>query len=208
MGNVILVGGFCEIIELCEENSIKIVGIIDNISEKNYYGYPIICNDEAASHAFLQYKNTPIIITPDSPSIREKLFLKYSEIGFNFFSLIAKDSKISKSAIIGTGCVIQNGTNLSSNSVIGDFVKLNTNANVMHDVNIGNFTTIAPNSVILGKVKIGEKSYIGANSTILPYTNVGNSSIVGAGAVVTKDVYSNIVVVGNPAKKLKEHGSR
>lgn len=47
---------------------------------------------------------------------------------------------------------------------------------------------------------IGERCFIAVNSTILPGVTIGNEVIVGAGAVVTKDVPSNCVVAGNPAK--------
>lgn len=41
---------------------------------------------------------------------------------------------------------------------------------------------------------------IGANATILPGITIGERSMVGAGAVVTKDVPSKAIVMGNPAK--------
>lgn len=44
---------------------------------------------------------------------------------------------------------------------------------------------------------------IGANVTILPGVVIGENALVGAGAVVTHDVASGAVVVGNPAKIIK-----
>ena len=46
--------------------------------------------------------------------------------------------------------------------------------------------------------------WIGANVTILPGVSIGEGAIVGAGSVVTKDVESKAVMIGNPAKKIKE----
>jgi acetyltransferase-like isoleucine patch superfamily enzyme len=45
---------------------------------------------------------------------------------------------------------------------------------------------------------------IGANSTILPGVVIGENAVVGAGSVVTRDVKPGDVVVGNPAKRLKD----
>ncbi len=45
---------------------------------------------------------------------------------------------------------------------------------------------------------------IGANSTILPGVVIGQNALVGAGSVVTKDVPDNGVVVGNPARLVKD----
>ena len=52
---------------------------------------------------------------------------------------------------------------------------------------------------ILRKTKIGNNVRIGSNATILPVT-IGDNVIIGAGSVVTKDISSNTVVKGNPAK--------
>ena len=53
---------------------------------------------------------------------------------------------------------------------------------------------------IMKPVKIGDNVWIGAGAIILPGVSIGNSSIVGAGSVVTKDVLSNTVVMGIPAR--------
>lgn len=197
---VIIVGGFHEIIELCEECGLNVVGIIDNELHDTYYGVPIIGKDEDAARLFSQYGGCKVIITPDSPKIREKLVNLYKTIGYKFATVISPLAHISKYAKIGEGTVIQAGVNVSTATKIGCFCKLNSYSNVMHDNVIGDFTTIAPNAVLLGRVTTGKASYIGANSTILPNTSIGSSSIVGAGAVVTKDVTNNVIVKGVPAK--------
>lgn len=50
------------------------------------------------------------------------------------------------------------------------------------------------------KVKIGNNVFLGANSVVLPGVTIGDNVIVGAGAIVTKNLESNGVYVGNPAK--------
>ncbi len=198
---IIIVGAFHEIIELAEDNGVFVVGLIDPIKKDNYRGYKIIGTDEDAINFD---KNYPLLITPDCPEVRFKLVQYYSNLGFNFAKLISNNAKVSKSAIIKEGCVIQFGVNISSECNIGKFVKLNTCCNIMHNSYIGDYTTIAPNAVILGNVRIGNNCYIGSNSTILPNIKVYDNSVVGAGSVVTKDVPPFSIVVGNPAKILKQ----
>ena len=196
---IIIVGAFHEIIELAEDNGIEISGMIDNSLTGSYRDYKILCNDKEAPNLDKSFKNIPVLITPDIPSIRKKLHIFYTESGFIFSSLISRDSKISKSATIGTGTIIQSGVNVSAESIIGNFVKLNTKCNIMHDSVIGDYTTIAPNAVILGNVKIGESCYIGSNSTILPNICVCDNTVIGAGAVVTKNIYISGKYAGVPA---------
>ena len=96
---ILLIGGFLEIIELCEDNDINIIGIVDNNCEKKYSGIPIIGSDEYIlewRNEFLKYK---LIISPDSPAIRKKLFILYNEYGFQFSTLISKFARVSKSAL-------------------------------------------------------------------------------------------------------------
>lgn len=51
---------------------------------------------------------------------------------------------------------------------------------------------------------IGAKCFIGANAIIMPGITIGNEVIVGSGAIVTKDVPSNCIVAGNPARIIRE----
>ena len=52
-------------------------------------------------------------------------------------------------------------------------------------------------------VFIGDNCFIGSKAIILPGVRIGNEVIVGAGSVVTKDIPSNCIVAGNPARIIK-----
>ncbi len=198
--DVLLVGGFHEVVELCESCGRNIIGIIDNVLTGDYLGYPIVGTDNDAADLLKNYAHSELVITPDAPSVRKKLVEYYSQLGYKFATIISPEARISKTAVIGEGTVIQAGVNISSFTKIGSFVKLNTNCNIMHDNVIGNYTTVAPNVVCLGRITVGEEAYIGANSTILPELRIGTRSVVGAGAVVTHIVSDNVTVKGVPAK--------
>jgi maltose O-acetyltransferase len=59
-------------------------------------------------------------------------------------------------------------------------------------------------SHIGGAIKIGNNVQIGAGAIVLPNVIIGNNVVVGAGSIVTKDVTSNTIVAGNPAKLIKK----
>lgn len=50
---------------------------------------------------------------------------------------------------------------------------------------------------------IGKKCFIGANAIIMAGITIGDEVIIGSGSVVTKDVPSNSIAAGNPARILK-----
>lgn len=54
----------------------------------------------------------------------------------------------------------------------------------------------------MDKIVIGNNVVIGADSIILYGVTIGNNVIVAAGSVVTKDIPDNVIVGGNPAKKI------
>jgi phosphonate metabolism protein (transferase hexapeptide repeat family) len=58
------------------------------------------------------------------------------------------------------------------------------------------------------KVRIGHDTWLGHGSTVLPGVTVGDGAAVGAGAVVTKDVAPYTIVVGVPAKPIRERFDR
>ena len=55
-------------------------------------------------------------------------------------------------------------------------------------------------------VTIGEDCWIGGGAVICPGVTIGDRCIIGAGSVVTKDIPSDCVAVGNPAKAKRELG--
>lgn len=59
--------------------------------------------------------------------------------------------------------------------------------------------------LIGGKTVIGKRCFIGLNAIIMCDVKIGDEVIVGAGAVVTKDVPSNCIVAGNPARIIRQN---
>ena len=52
-------------------------------------------------------------------------------------------------------------------------------------------------------VHIGRNCWIGAGAVILPGVTIGDNTVIGAGSVVTRDIPSDVVAVGNPCRVLR-----
>lgn len=203
MKSVILIGAFLETIELCEKCGYIIEGIFDNTVQKSYFGYPVLGTDNDLVLEKTKYHKLPLVIVPDQPAIREKLYLFYKENGFKFETVISPCAIVSRSASVGEGSIVQDFCNISAQAQIGKCVRINSCSNIMHESVIGDFATIAPNAVVLGRCTVDPRAYIGANATILPERTVGKDAVVGAAAVVTRNIQDRRTVVGNPARDLK-----
>lgn len=53
-------------------------------------------------------------------------------------------------------------------------------------------------------ITIGNNVWIGGNVVILPGVTIGDNAVIGAGSVVTKDIPSNMIAMGNPCKIIRE----
>lgn len=59
-------------------------------------------------------------------------------------------------------------------------------------------------TVEISPVYIGNNVWIGAQSAVLKGVSIGVNSVIGFGAVVTNNIESNVIAVGNPAKAVKQ----
>lgn len=101
--------------------------------------------------------------------------------------------------------------NIHSTARISMKAKLDKNINP-RGIYIGKHSWVTYNAVIFAHdhsrglktdTFIGDRCFIGVNSIILPGVNIGDEVVVAAGSVVTKDVPSNCIVAGNPARIIK-----
>lgn len=145
---------------------------------------------------------------------------------------IGNDTKIWHFSHIMSNCQIGEKCNIGQNVVVSPDVILGNNVKVQNNVSIYTgviceddvflgpsmvFTNVInPRSAInrrnqYAKTKVGKGASIGANATIVCGHDIGEYAFIGAGAVVTKNVPSFALVVGNPARHLGwvgEYGHR
>ena len=186
------------------ENLVFFDDVNDDIKGSLYEKFPILKTTAEVSNYFKTTENR-FTIGIGNPVLRKKLHDKFSSLGGVFTSTISPLANIGSYDIeIGTGTNLLPGVIISNSSKIGMGCIVYYNSIITHDSNIGDFVEISPSATLLGRCAIGSYSQIGANATILPDIIVGENVIIGAGSVVTKNIPDNCVVVGIPAKIIKE----
>lgn len=137
--------------------------------------------------------------------------LKYIIIGF--LSSILQKLRFLKLRFFGY-------KNINSSAIIES--KLNLDRVFPEGIHIGENTLIASRTTILchehikrddnnpknpwvTHTYIGKNCFIGIGAMILPGVKIGDEVIIGAAAVVTKDIPSNSVAVGNPARVIRSN---
>ncbi len=134
-------------------------------------------------------------------------------------------------AEIGENCYIESpfyANHAGAFVHVGKSVYFNFGTTLVDDTHIyiGDYTMFGPNVTVAtaghpilpklreqgyqynAPVHIGKNCWIGAGALIMPGITIGDNVVIGAGSVVTKDIPSNVVAVGNPCKilrKVNEH---
>ena len=106
----------------------------------------------------------------------------------------------------------------------GKNVYANFNLTLVDDshIYIGDYTMIGPNVTIATaghpllpelrekgyqynkQIHIGRNCWLGAGVIVVPGITIGDNVVIGAGSIVTRDLPSNVVAVGNPCKILRK----
>ena len=117
-------------------------------------------------------------------------------------------------AVVGRDCNVCDGVFIENDVLVGDRVTIKCGVQLWDGLRVEDDVFIGPNATFsndhfprsrqkpaqFAQTVVKQGASIGANATILPGLTLGQNCMVGAGAVVTRNVPPNAIVVGNPAR--------
>ncbi len=86
---------------------------------------------------------------------------------------------------------------------LGDHVSASNVAFITHDGGVWVFRDQHPDIDVIKPIKVGDNVFLGYGVIVLPGVTIGDNVIVGAGAVVTRDIPSDCVAAGIPARPIR-----
>jgi UDP-perosamine 4-acetyltransferase len=136
--------------------------------------------------------------------IRRKVYEQARAAGLTMVDAIHPDALLAASAYLGPGVTLMAGSIVNPDARLGENVIVNTGAVVEHDCVLGDHVHIATGAHLAGSVVVGEGAHIGLGAAVNQGVTIGEAAVVGSGAVVTRDVPPRTIVVGVPARVLRE----
>lgn len=211
MKNIIIIGGgnqahyTIDIIE--KEGKYRIIGIIDSVQEvgSHRFNYPIIGRQEDIQEIIKTYQISGGIITIGDNWSRYYVYKQIKELvpSFEFVNAIHPSTIVGNGVKIGVGVTAMAGCIFNPKCVVGDFTFFATGAQVEHDCIVEDFASISAGSITGGYVRLGKYSAITLGVTVFDRVEIGENTVVGAGSLVVKDLPSNVLAYGNPARVIR-----
>lgn len=189
--------------ECIAQNNLELAGVVRNLKSAPVYSrHSNIIDSADITEAHQTYR---YLVPIFAPKIRFTVHCEAINKGLIPFALLSYSHNcIASDFIHGHGCFINAAVVIGASTQIGHCVVINRGVSIGHHVNLENFVSIGPSATLCGNVSVGTGAMIGAGAVILPKIKIGAHSRVGAGAVVTKHVKEGEVVIGNPARYVKE----
>lgn len=182
----------------------SILGFLDdNIEVQTKIGkYEVIGSIEYLK----QKKDLAVAIAVGNACTRSKIVQKIKKMNteVNFPNLIDPSVILGDYRRIGVGNLICAGSILTIEYTLGNFDIINLDCTIGHEALIEDFVTLYPSVNVSGNVKIGNTTEIGTGSQIIQGIEIEENVVAGAGAVIVKNVESNVTIVGSPAKVIKK----
>ncbi|EOG5376200.1 acetyltransferase [Cronobacter turicensis] len=184
-------------INQCTSRWSEIFFIDDVTDAQEVYGAAVVRFDARPAEC-------EVAIAIGEPALRQRLAQKLSGVA-PLATLIHPNVDVPSQSEIRPGAILCDGALISCGVTIGENVLIQPRACVGHDCAIGAYSVVSSLVALAGHCEVGERVFIGMNSCVKEQTRIGDDAIVGMGSAVFSDVADATIVLGNPARAMRQN---
>jgi acetyltransferase EpsM len=181
----------------------RVAGFVENLErdrcEQPLLGLPVHWVDELP-----RFAKSHRAICALSTTHRSKFTDEAASHGMRFATVVHPTARVSSRSTLAEGTFIGPRVVVAAFTSLGRHVIVNRSASIGHHTTIGDHVSIQPGANVAGACEIANAAYIGMGAVVMDTMRIGAHSVVGAGAVVTRDVPAGVLVLGVPARIVKE----
>jgi sugar O-acyltransferase (sialic acid O-acetyltransferase NeuD family) len=211
----------CDVAEIIQEQGDWLARIVLNRPERIFPGKPTLADWLKRQAQFGRPEGLPeIVALPEAdfrPATGEHYAMGFAgagqapwvqslreKHGLSFSTVVHRSAVVSRTAILGEGCVVCAGAIVAAEACLGEHVTLNRGCSVGHHAALGDYSIIQPGANLGSFVRVGRGAMVGLGASVLQDRTIGDYSQVAAGAAVTSDVPERTLVAGVPAVEKRQ----
>lgn len=183
----------------------EIAGVLnDNLKKGERSGQLLVLGPLEAWSEF----DTDLVFFPALHKVKQmqKRSARIIELGIplnRIVSVIHPTACVPDDLVIGKGTLVGQHVTIQPGAKIGNFVSIRAGANIGHDAAVDDFAYIGPNATMSGFSSLCRGAHMGPNSVLIEFVKAGEFSVIGAGSVATNNIPERQIVLGVPARKLR-----
>lgn len=166
-------------------------------------GYPILCGIRELHEKYGHFQDVYYVYALYRSDVLQERIQLLKDLNIpieKFCNFVYPTVHLSKSAALGYGNMVLDGSHFSSNAKIGNFNTLHS-AYIGHDSVVGNYNYFGGQAMIGSCCTIGDANFFGIRSVVPSSVDVGNNNYIGAMCCVTRKLRDNRLLYHQGTKK-------
>ena len=180
-------------------DAVRALGFVDDksaIHGTEVLGLPVL--GSLASLSTIPHDG--IVVAVGDNRRRRTLTEELARTGETLVAARHPSSSIARGVELKPGTMVSAGVVVTPMVCLGMSVLLNTRSSIDHQSSIGDFVHVAPGVTIGANVIVGDEVLLGLGSSIMSGCRIGARTVVGAGAVVVRDLPTDVLALGVPGR--------
>jgi sugar O-acyltransferase (sialic acid O-acetyltransferase NeuD family) len=187
--------------------SFEVAGLLDPARPVGEYldGVAVLGREDQLPALREQYQLQGFVVAIGDNHVRGQVFERLRDLcpALETPVLAHASAVISPQSSLGPGCVIAASAIVGPGAQVGRCCIVNTAASLDHDALLGDFASLAPGAMTGGAASVGRYTAIGMGAMVVHGVCVGEQTVVGAASLVARDLGSQVVAYGVPARVVR-----